>query len=134
MILLDSSFLVAFHNTRDIHHEAAAGVMQLLLDGKWGSGLLLEYVFLEVTTVIALRRSPALAVSVGDILLEARELSFVPCSAVFRDASATFRSQGSAGLSFVDAAIVSVARRMEVPVATFDSGFRKLEGISAVPS
>ena len=44
MIVLDSSFLIAFHNTRDAHHESAAGMMARFLDGEWGRGLLLEYV------------------------------------------------------------------------------------------
>ena len=48
MIVLDSSFLIAFHNERDSHHNAAYGLMERFLAGDWGRGLLLEYVFLEV--------------------------------------------------------------------------------------
>ena len=47
MIVLDSSFLVAFHNERDAHHGAARGLMERFLEGEWGRGLLLEYVVLE---------------------------------------------------------------------------------------
>ena len=50
MIVLDSSFLVGFHNERDAHHQTASALMDQFLVGKWGRGLLLEYIFLEVTT------------------------------------------------------------------------------------
>ena len=61
MIVLDSSFLVAYYNTRDIHHGAAARTMVQLIGGKWGQGLLLEYVFLETVTVLRARRDVKVA-------------------------------------------------------------------------
>jgi predicted nucleic acid-binding protein len=41
VIVLDSSFLVAFYTERDAHHEAASALMDQFLAGKWGKGLLL---------------------------------------------------------------------------------------------
>lgn len=134
MILIDSSFLVAYHNTRDVHHEAAVGLMRRFLEGEFGPGLLLEYVYLEVATVLAARADLATAIAVGDTLLQAKELEFVPCSELFLDACETFRAQGAAGLSFTDSAILTVARRRDVAhVATFDADFRGIDGITAVP-
>jgi predicted nucleic acid-binding protein len=96
---------------------------------------LLEYVFVEVVTVLAARRGIESAVDVGRTLLEARELEFVPCSELFLHAFEAFRSQRSAALSFTDAAIVTVARRhADSYVATFDHDFRGLDGIRLVPS
>ena len=83
MTVVDSSFLIAFHNPGDAHHPAASVLMERFLSGEWGKGLLLEYVFLEVVTVIMLRRGLAAAVRVGRILLEAEELEFAPCSDSF---------------------------------------------------
>jgi predicted nucleic acid-binding protein len=134
VIVLDSSFLVAYHNTRDAHHEAAAEVMARFLDGEWGHGLLLEYVFLEVATVLMARRGPEVASEVADILLGARELEFVPCSERFIEAVETFRRQKKTRLSFVDATIVNVARdRAEGRVATFDRELASARGIHAIP-
>ena len=135
MIVLDSSFLVAYHNTRDAHHEAAAEVMARFLDGEWGRGLLLEYVFLEVVTVLMARRGPRVASEVADVLLGARELEFVPCSERFIEAVDTFRRQTKTRLSFVDAAIVNVARNQtEGLVATFDRELATVRGIQAIPA
>jgi predicted nucleic acid-binding protein len=134
LIVLDSSFLVAYHNSRDTHHEAAADVMARFLDGEWGRGLLLEYVFLEVVTVLIARRGPRVASEVADVLLGARELEFVPCSELFIEAVETFRRQKQTRLSFVDATIVNVARdRTDGRVATFDGELANVRGIQAIP-
>ena len=133
MILLDSSFLIAYHNTRDVHHAEAARAMVHLVAGEWGQALLLEYVFLEVVTVLRARRGASVATEVAEQLLNAHEVEFVPCSDFFLETLHTFR-QEPAGLSFTDAAIVTVARRERKGyVATLDSDFQNLAGITAVP-
>ncbi len=130
MIVLDSSFLIGFYNERDAHHRSAALLMERFLSREWGRGFLLEYVFLEVATVLLVRRDLGVATRVGRLLLEAEELDFVPCSDLFSEALETFAGQGSTRLSFADAAIAHVARqRAEGLVLTFDDELRKAEGI-----
>ena len=130
MIVLGSSFIVAFHNERDAHHRAACALMERFLNGEWGRGLLLEYVFLEVSTVLLVRRDLAVAARVGRLLLDADELDFAPCSDFFLDTCETFAHQGSTRLSFADAAIARVAQqRAGGLVLTFDEEFAKLPGI-----
>ena len=91
---------------------------------------MLEYMFLEVTTVLLVRRNLAVAAHVGRFLLDAGELDFVPCSDVFSDAFETFAHQGNARLSFADAAIAHIARGpTDGLVLTFDEEFGKLPGI-----
>jgi len=132
-IVLDSSFIIAYHNRSDVHHDAAREIMADFLDGTWGEGILLEYVFLEVVTVLQLRLGHETAVSVGSLLLEARELSLVPCSALFLPALRVFRDQDNRGLSFVDSAIVEQARRHGPGhVATFDRGFDAIDGVTVI--
>ena len=135
MIVLDSSFVIAYHNTRDAHHAAAARAMVHLSAGHWGQALLLEYVFLEIVTVLRVRRDVAVAAEVADQLLQAREVDFVPCSDFFAETLSTFRTE-SAPLSLVDAAIVTVARRDKKGgyVATFDADFNDIAGIKVIPA
>jgi predicted nucleic acid-binding protein len=134
LIVLDSSFLVAFYNARDAHHQAAASAMEQFLAGDWGTGLLLEYVFLEVMTVLLVRRDLATAVRAGGILLEARELEFLPCSDFFPETVERFSKQTVTQLSFANSAISAVARhRAEGKVLTFDEGFRKVRGLHVFP-
>lgn len=134
MIVVDSSLLIAWYNTRDAHHAPAARTMVRLLGGEWGPALLLEYVFLEVVTVLRARAGADLAFDVADRLLNASELEFIPCSAIFSETLATFQRE-RADLSFTDAAIVTVARRERKSgyVATFDADFRGIAGIEVVP-
>ncbi len=130
MIVLDSSFIIGFHNERDAHHAAAKSLMDRLLSGAWGSGLLLEYVFLEVVTVLLLRRDLAVANEVARILLDARELEFVPCSDLFLDVTKGFTTQSKTRLSFTDIAIMNVALdRTDGHILTFDKEFGKIGGL-----
>jgi predicted nucleic acid-binding protein len=134
-IVLDSSFLIAYHNTRDAHHAAAARVMAQVVAGKWGRALLLEYVFLEVVTVLRARRGFEIATTVATTLLDAAEVDFVPCSDLFLDAYKMFSEEEKHDLSFADAAIATVARRNRPGyVATFDADFRNLSGVTVVAS
>jgi len=133
VIVLDSSFLIAYHNTRDVHHAAAARAMVRLVAGEWGRALLLEYVVLEIATVLLARRGLAVANEVTARLLQAREVEFVPCSDLFLEALKVFRTQTTERLSFADAAIVTVARRQRPGfVATFDADFRGVDGVTVV--
>lgn len=134
MIVLDTSFIVAFHNSRDVHHAAAKPVMDDIVAGKWGQALLLEYVFLEVATVLLARRGLPAASSVAFALLQAREVDFVPCSELFLDTLETFRTQSGTELSFADAAILTAARKLSAEtIATFDREFGKIKNIATVP-
>ena len=135
MIVLDSSFLVAYHNTRDVHHRAAAGAMKRLVAGEWGRVVLLEYVFVEVATVLLARRGLDTASTVTRALLASREVDFLPCSDIFLETLETFVRQAGNALSFTDAAIVTVARKEpETRVATFDRDLVHVDGVSAVPA
>lgn len=134
-VVLDSSFLIAYHNTRDVHHAAAARAMAHLAAGKWGRALLLEYVFLEVVTVLLARRGVAVAIDVGNKLLQSEEIDFVPCSELFVDVLLEFSKQRDTTFSFADAAIVVAARdHAEGRVATFDADFRGVPGLSVLPA
>jgi predicted nucleic acid-binding protein len=90
-------------------------------------------VFLEVVTVLMARRGLDVARAVGNTLLAAGDLDFIPCSAIFVGAFETFRAQVRPDLSFADAAIATVARRELAAVATFDRGFRALTDLTILP-
>jgi hypothetical protein len=50
--------------------------------------------------VLMVRRDLKVATRVGNILLEAQELEFVPCSDLFPETLRTFQDQASTKLSF----------------------------------
>ena len=108
-------------------------VMKKVMEGDLDPILLPEYVFLEVVTVMAARRDPPTAVSVGRTLLNSEEVEFVPCSEYFIQTMETFAREGHLGLSFTDAAIVAICRQRGADhVATFDTDFKKVKGLTVV--
>lgn len=108
--------------------------MEQLLSGEWGTPLRLEYVFVEVVTVLLARRGLEVATQVAMVLLRAREVEFVPCSDIFLDTFETFRLQRGHRLSFTDAAIITVARQREARfLASFDQDFRQVKDLVLVP-
>ena len=130
MIVLDSSFLIGFHNGLDAHHAKASSLMHDFLDGRWGKGLLLEYVFLELVTVLLVRTGLVNASRVARLVLESEELEFVPCSELFAETVEAFTGQRNTKLSFTDIAIATTAlKRADGLVLTFDEEFRKLPAI-----
>lgn len=134
MIVVDSSFLIGFYNERDAHHAAASALMERFLLGEWGTGLLPEYVFLEIVTVLLVRRDLSVAARVGRLLLDAKELEFVPCSDWFTETMEAFSNQSATRLSFADSAIACMARsRADGQILSFDEEFRKTPGLRVNP-
>lgn len=132
-VVLDTSVLVAYFNTRDVHHAEAARIMVQIVTGRWGRALLLEYVVLELATVLMLRRDVQAAADAVEALLNAAEVDFVPCSDRFVRTLEAFGAQRSGALSFADAAIIATAReRASGYVATFDKTLADEPGITAV--
>ena len=67
-------------------------------------------------------------------MLDAAELEFVPCSDLFLEALGVFEEQGDVGLSFVESALIAIARRTGAEhIATFDRDFEALAEIAVVP-
>lgn len=134
MIVLDSSFLIAFHDELDNHHRSARAAMDRLLDGAWGKGLLLDHIFIEVVTVLKRKRSNRLALYAGAELWKARELDFVATSDLFRPIWNQFQADYLSNLSFVDHAVALTAtQRAGGKVLTFDKAFREIPGIVVLP-
>ena len=134
MIVLDSSFLIAFYNEKDVHHPPALETMKQITQEKWGGVILPEYVFVEVMTVVMIKKNLLSAVSLGTSLLEAKEVEFVPGSDFFSQAFEIFRNQRKPKLSFVDAAIVAIAKKYKTEfVATFDTDFENIDGLKIIP-
>jgi len=130
VVVLDSSFVIAFHNELDAHHPLARVQMGTLLAGSWGSGLLPEYVFVEVAAVLLRKRGLTVATRVTNALLEAPELELINCAGFFRETLERFQNQSDA-LSFTDASIVTLALRFaQGRVLTFDQGILSYPGIS----
>ncbi|VVB86103.1 tRNA(fMet)-specific endonuclease VapC [uncultured archaeon] len=133
MIFLDSSAIIAYKNADDINHKKAADIFQKLNAGDYGVGVISEFVFSEVTTVLALRKSMEAAKEVGNVLLEAREIEIMRASEVFERSWEIFSNQENTGLSFVDASNLACMEMRKIrKIATFDKDFVKIRSVEVV--
>lgn len=132
MIILDTSFFVAYKSERDAHHAAATQHWPAV--AAEAPVLLHEYAFAEITAVLVRRVGLDRAVSHARELLEATEVEVVPGSPGFQAAWARFASQRGTRHGLADAALLQLAQDRGVrSIATFDEEFRKARGLKVVP-
>ena len=133
MIFLDSSVIIAYKNADDINHKKAFALFQKLSAGDYGIGVISEFVFSEVTTVLALRKSMKAAKEVGGVLLDAKELEIMKASEVFERSWEIFSGQEDSGLSFVDASNLACMEKRGIRmIATFDKDFLERSEVEVV--
>jgi predicted nucleic acid-binding protein len=133
LIFLDSSAIIAYKNADDINHKKALNIFQKLNAGEYGIGMISEFVFSEVTTVLALRKSMEAAKEVGNILLEAREIEIMKASEVFERSWDIFSNQENTGLSFVDASNLACMEMRKIrKIATFNKDFQRIGSVEVV--
>jgi len=133
MILLDSSFLIAYLNEADINHAKALRMAKDIDDGKYGPTIITDYIFDEVITVMLYRtRKLKQVAEAGEMLLRANRLFSIDRD-TFDLTWGTFKEQKRTMLSFTDCASIAVCRTNGISnVATFDEEFRRSEGLSVI--
>ncbi len=108
-------------------------IFQKLNAGDYGVGVISEFVFSEVATVLALRKSIEAAKEVGNILLEAREIEIMRASEVFERSWEIFSNQENTDLSFVDASNLACMEMRKIrKIATFDKDFVRIRSVEVV--
>jgi predicted nucleic acid-binding protein len=133
LIFLDSSAIIAYKNADDINYKKAVDIFQKLKSGEYGIGVISEFVFSEVTTVLALRKSMDAAKEVGNVLFEAREIEIMNASEVFERTWEIFTNQENTTLSFVDASNLACMEKRKIrKIATFDKDFLRIKTVEVV--
>jgi len=129
MIILDSSFIVSYFNTRDQNHPQAIKLMKKIHEPL----CMTDYIFSEVVTV-SLTRLKSLdgASKIGEILLKSMKMIGVEKSS-FDNAWSLFCKQKETVLSFTDCTTVSIMQENNIEkIATFDEDFGKISGIEVI--
>ena len=133
MIFLDSSVIIAYKNADDTNHEKAVEIFQKLSKGEFGKGVISEFIFSEVTTVLLLRRGLEVAETVGNILHDAKEIEIIKASDLFERTWKIFTSQKNTVFSFVDSSNLACMEQMKISkIATFDKDFLKINTVDVV--
>lgn len=136
MIVLDSSLVVAYFNSRDDNHAKASKIIEDIVKGRYGStACITDYIFDEVVTVSFIRlKSLARSAKIGDMLLKSTKVLEVNKNC-FDDAWDIFCAQKNTHLSFTDCTTISVMQENNIEnLATFDKDFTKINEIRVVDS
>ena len=129
MIVLDTSFIVSYFNTRDQNHLKAVKLMKKIHEPL----CITDYIFGEVVTVSLIRlKSLDRATKIGNVLLKSLKIINVEKTS-FDNAWNLFCKQKETVLSFTDCTTISVMLENDIEkIATFDGDFGKISRITAI--
>lgn len=130
-IVIDASVICAFANSVDVHHRKAASILGEVVAGKYGRGLLTDYLFDEAVTVALRKAGRERALELGHYLLHS-ELSVAKIDGgTFHRAWQVFKRKD--GFSFTDCTTIAFMEALRIRhLATFDKSFQKVEGIQVI--
>ncbi|MBI3412702.1 MAG: type II toxin-antitoxin system VapC family toxin [Candidatus Aenigmarchaeota archaeon] len=133
MIILDSSFIVAYYNTADNNHKKAVEVMKVLGAGEYGDILITDYVFDETVTVAFVRlKSLRKTVEIGDDMGRFAKIIYIE-KGVFEGAWELFKNQLDTKFSFTDCSSLAIMKKEGINnIVTFDEDFKKIKEIEVV--
>ncbi len=113
-VLLDTGFIIAAFNRRDSNHAWAKRLMREVLEGKWGTPYVTDYIIDEVLSYAAARLGGDVSVRLGTLLLERRIFRLIPVTLdIVLDAWSLYRRHYPT-LSFTDATSIVVARVYDI--------------------
>ena len=129
MIVLDTSFIVSYFNTRDQNHLKAVKLMKKIHEPL----CITDYIFGEVVTVSLIRlKSLDRATKIGNVLLKSLKIVNVEKTS-FDNAWNLFCKQKETVLSFTDYTTISVMLENDIgKIATFDGDFGKISKITVI--
>ena len=119
--LLDTSFLIAYHNKRDEHHERAR---EIQIDEK----VINDYIYAEVLNILYSRQGRSKAREYGRFLDKSTQIVRVS-QPIFKQARENFMVKD---LSFTDAAIAATAQKLGLDLISFDEDFEQFDDLERI--
>ena len=133
LIFLDSSFLIAADISEDGHHLRSTEILNDIVQGKYGTVFVSDYVFDEaVTYILSKTKNLDRSIRLGEAINSSWELLKLS-EEEFNQAWEVFKKQNKTTLSFTDCTILVLMRKNKIRnIATFDKEFGKLNEINVV--
>jgi hypothetical protein len=129
----DTSFFVAYHNSRDANYLRA----RTLVQGFQGHPVLLiatDYIFTEVLTVLLVRSNKDMAIQVGKIMMADPNIEILPITReLFNEAWEVFQGFRDKEWSFTDCTSYVLMRELNIDTGiSFDRHFSQF-GVQVIP-
>ncbi|MDI6806943.1 MAG: PIN domain-containing protein [Candidatus Aenigmarchaeota archaeon] len=133
MLILDTSFIVSYYNIRDENHKRAVELMKDIVNKKYGSLYITDYIFDESITVILIRlKSFSKTIAVGKLIRKSAEMLWIEKD-TFEEAWKLFRGQKKTAFSFTDCTTLGIMEKRNVKnIVTFDEDFKKIKGVNVI--
>lgn len=120
-MIVDTSFLYAYYNSDDTHHNEAMNKLKEFN----GTLIISDYILGEMLTLFLYKKSLAAAHLFIETVYDNEAFEVIHFSPLdFQSILETFKSQ-KRQLSFIDASVVYLAKTMNLDVLTFDQNILK---------
>lgn len=131
-IFLDTSFLVAFYNTRDQHHNQARTF--IAETDRDISFVISDYIFDEILTVLLVRGGKFLSIEVGQLIVDDDRIDLLSINEqVFQKAWLVYHRFQDKEWSFTDCTSYVLMKNLSIMTgASFDEHFKQF-GFRTVP-
>lgn len=128
-VILDTSFLVSYYNTRDENHGKAKELMSTISKGDF-KVVISDYIFGECCTVFLIRlKDYKKTLTICD-LIKSLEMIKIDDS-TFERAFDIFKEQKETKMSFTDCSTLALMELNGIKnIATFDEDFARIKGIN----
>ncbi len=115
LILVDTGVIAAFYNSRDEHHSRSLILLNNLRQGKYGTGIITDYVLDETVTLLYVRsKNIDVALQAGKVIISEKLGKFLPMTLdLIKRTWDKYQKLINNGLSFTDCSLVAVAEYLE---------------------
>lgn len=129
--MLDTSFVVAYYNTRDQNHDLAVRTAKILANQNTEL-YVTDYIFGEIVTVSFVKlKNLGKAVHIGKTILKSCNLLHIE-KGIFEHAWRIFSEQ-KLRLSFADCTTIAAMQSQKIQkIATFDGDFSKIKEVEVL--
>jgi len=132
MILLDTSFLIAHYNNKDVHHAKARAIMEEIKQKKYGEVYITDYIFDECATILPLRLKDLKSSIEALILIKDLFITYID-ELFFEEVWYFFKTQKEIKFSFTDCSSIISMQQLNIKyIATFDKAFEKVQDITVI--
>lgn len=124
-IFLDTSFIIAYYNSRDQNHSKAELIMKKILNEE-NDIIINDYIFDECANVLLIRlKNFSKVIKICEDLRKLRVINVNEF--LFEEAWEIFKKQDKTNLSFTDSTILSTMKNRKIKnLVTFDKDFEKI--------
>ncbi len=122
MIIIDTSYIIAFFSEKDFHHKKAVEFISQLDEDLFAPIEVIQ----ELMTTLSRKVSSLYAVKVASSILENNSINIINShELVFDKAFDTFKKLNPHKFSFVDCVLISLAKNSDATILTFDKDLLK---------